>query len=259
MTANVWASLTSSHIWGWMCSRWQIHKFSFLCACDIAVIAQMAAINHGQMFQKTKCKAEQLEEEASKRTMGARKSSGCCLHPQDEWTFCWEALHAAGAFFHCPSGLNPAVGTNRGSRTLRWFYRKWDDREEALRAVWTVKPPDVSLYFLRFDRETNSDSCCCCPWCKLPRVWFKRWRERQIEMHLKELTWLKPGPDVPFDSTRICNFRQIKASKHNWEGQRQVRMVTRRSSIRLPAQTPLSCILKWTGWNRSSLLTVSYK
>lgn len=116
-----------------------------------------------QMFQKTKCKAEQLEEEASRRTMGARES-GCCLHPQDDWTFCWEALHSAGALCHRPSWLDPAVGTNRGSRTLWWFYRKCDNREEALRAVWTIKPPDVSLHFLRFDRDTTSDSCCrCCP------------------------------------------------------------------------------------------------
>lgn len=45
----------------------------------------------------------------------------------------------------------------------------------------------------------------------------RRQHDRQIEMHFKELIWLKLGPDVPFDSGRIRNFGQIKANKHNSE------------------------------------------
>lgn len=87
-------------------------------------------------------------------------------------------LHSAGASFHRPSWQKPAVGTNRGSRTRRRFSRKWDGGEgEALGAAWTIKPPDVSLHFLCFDRDATSDSCCCCccccPWCKRPRVWVQ--------------------------------------------------------------------------------------
>lgn len=155
MRANTWASHKCCHIWGWMCSRWWIHTLSFLCSGDIAVITQMAAINHGQMFQKTKGKARQLEEEASKRTIRAKKSSGCCLHPQDDWTFCWEGLQS-------PSLLTGPwrSGTQTCSRTLRWFYRKRDDREEALRDARTIN--SYPFNFLLFDRCTTSGPCCCC-------------------------------------------------------------------------------------------------
>lgn len=139
------------------------NSVSFLCASHIAVITHIAAFHHRQMLQETKCKAEQLEEMASERTVGAKKSSGCCLHPQDERTVCWEPLHSAAAFCHRCSRLVLTVGRQRSSRTRRRIRRKWDDREEALRAPWTINSPDVSLDFLHFDRNPTSGSCRCCP------------------------------------------------------------------------------------------------
>lgn len=145
----------------------------FISSPFYALVILLFSLNWEPSITGRWCKAKQLEEEASQRTMGARKSSGCCLRPQDDWSLCWEALHSRGDFCHHSSWLDAAVGTDRGSRTWQRCYRKWDDREEALSAVWRIKPPDSSLYFLRFDRNTTSDSCCCYPCCKLPCVWLQ--------------------------------------------------------------------------------------
>lgn len=251
MRAKAWASLTCSHILGSMSSQRQIHNFSFLFACDIAVIAHMAAINHGQMFHKTKCKAEQLVEEASKRDDGGQKVIRVLSAPSG-----WVDL-LLGAFYtpqEPPFTVPPDrtrqseqieaqghgggfPGSGRGGSSWGRVDDKATRRLPSFPLFWPRRNLRLLLLLLLLLSVVQTSSC-------LGSSAGVRDKQGCVS---GKLIGFKRGPDVPFDLTRIRNFGQIKTSKHDWEGQRQVRRVTLRSETRLPAHAPQSCILTLTG------------